>query len=110
MPHPQRVEVVARVLHDYTVALADRVAGLLVVLYTQPVSRTCTLHLDDVTIDTPTVSINRPADSSTNSSGSATPSPSNRFPTEPVAVPAQLSGPPPRPVDARPPAQPTQGH
>jgi hypothetical protein len=47
----QRWETARRLLHDDTLAVADRVAGLLVVLYAQRVSAIARLTVDDVAID-----------------------------------------------------------
>ena len=49
----QRWEVVRRLLHDSAIALEDRVAGLLVLLYGQPISRIALLTRDRV-IENPT--------------------------------------------------------
>jgi hypothetical protein len=49
MPYADRVELVSRLLHDDTIAVADRVAGLLVALYAQPVTRIWGLRCDAVT-------------------------------------------------------------
>ena len=51
MPHNQRVELVARLLHDNTIPLDDRVAGLLVAVYAQPVTRVCRLPATSITCD-----------------------------------------------------------
>lgn len=48
MPHQDRVALISQLLHDETLELADRVAGLLVALYAQPVSRICRISLDDI--------------------------------------------------------------
>lgn len=60
MPHHDRVALIAALLHDENIDLADRVAGLLVALYAQPVSRICRVRLDDINItnDPSTVVIN----------------------------------------------------
>lgn len=49
MTHLDRVEVISRLLHDDSIAIGDRVAGLLVALYAQPVTRICRLRCDTVT-------------------------------------------------------------
>ena len=48
MPHDDRVALIARLLTGDDLDLADRVAGLLVALYAQPVSRLCHIHLADI--------------------------------------------------------------
>jgi len=48
MDPEQRWLVVRRLLHDDTVALEDRVAGSLVLLYAQPLSRIATMTTDQV--------------------------------------------------------------
>lgn len=48
MPHGERVKLVSRLLHDDTIPLGDRVAGLLVALYAQPVTRISRLRLDAI--------------------------------------------------------------
>jgi hypothetical protein len=48
MPHDERVALVTRLLHDDSLTLTDRVAGLLVTLYAQPVSRLCSIALSDI--------------------------------------------------------------
>lgn len=44
----QRWNLVQRLLNDQTIGTIERVAGLLVLLYAQPVSRICTLRIDQV--------------------------------------------------------------
>jgi len=48
--HDHHVTVVARLLHDDTITLTDRVAGLLVALYAQPVTRVSRLRHDAIVI------------------------------------------------------------
>jgi hypothetical protein len=45
----ERVTLTARLLHDDSLDLRDRVAGCLVLIYAQPASRIVTLTIDDVT-------------------------------------------------------------
>jgi hypothetical protein len=47
----ERARVARRLLHDPAIPLADRVAGELVVLFAQPLSRIARLTIDDVAID-----------------------------------------------------------
>ena len=49
--HDQRWRLVRRLLHDENVHTVDRVAGLLILLYAQPVSRIATLTLDRIHTD-----------------------------------------------------------
>ena len=49
MPESDRVELVARLLHDDTIPTVERVAGLLVALYAQPVTRICTIRREAIT-------------------------------------------------------------
>jgi hypothetical protein len=58
MHSEQRWAVVDRLLHDDTVVLADRVAGCLVLLYAQQLSRIVTLTVDQVTTHDNEVHIN----------------------------------------------------
>ena len=60
MPPGQRVELIARLINDTTLRLDLRVAGLLVTLYAQPVSRICQIRRDDIiaTTNATTVVIN----------------------------------------------------
>ncbi len=51
MPHHDRVAIIRRLLHDNTINTADRVAGLLVALYAQPVTRISNLPITAVAID-----------------------------------------------------------
>jgi hypothetical protein len=51
------IELAGRLLHDPLITTRDRVAGSLVVLFAQHVSRVARLTLDDITIDTSTVAI-----------------------------------------------------
>ena len=48
MPADERRPLIARLINDDTIALEERVAGLLVVLYAQPASRITRLQVDDV--------------------------------------------------------------
>lgn len=50
MPRDDRVALIAQLLTGDHLDLADRVAGLLVALYAQPVSRLCHVHLDDINL------------------------------------------------------------
>jgi hypothetical protein len=52
-----RWEAARRLLHDDTVGCRDRLAGLLVLLYAQPVARISRLAIDQITIDGTTVRI-----------------------------------------------------
>jgi len=51
----ERAELAQRLLHDDAVALADRVAALLVILYAQPLATIVRLTIDDVTISAASV-------------------------------------------------------
>lgn len=51
MPHDDRIVVIGRLLRDDTIDTADRVAGLLVALYAQPVTRISSLPAAAVSID-----------------------------------------------------------
>lgn len=53
----ERWTIATRLLTDYTLDPADRVAGLLVVLYAQPLSRIATLTRGDITIANNTVQL-----------------------------------------------------
>lgn len=57
MPHSERVELVRRLLTDTTITLADRVAGLLVAVYAQPVTRVCRLRCEAFTINDDSVAL-----------------------------------------------------
>jgi hypothetical protein len=48
LAHHERVELVSRLLYDETIPLPDRVAGLLVALFAQPVTRVSRLRIDAV--------------------------------------------------------------
>jgi hypothetical protein len=48
MDPDERFEVLARLLHDDTLELTDRVAGCLLLLYAQPLSRITTITLDQI--------------------------------------------------------------
>lgn len=48
LAHNQRVALISRLLYEQTIALSDRVAGLLVALYAQPVTRISRLRTDAV--------------------------------------------------------------
>lgn len=61
-PHPnpalaERAEHARRLLHDDDLVLADRVAGLLVILYAQTVSAIVRLTVDDINVASDVVSI-----------------------------------------------------
>jgi len=49
--HIERAEVARRLLHDPGIHPTDRIAGTLVVLFAQPLSRIARLTIDDVAID-----------------------------------------------------------
>lgn len=51
MPHAERVDIIRHLLTDDTIPDADRIAGLLVALYAQPVSRVSNLQTDAITIE-----------------------------------------------------------
>ncbi len=51
MPARQRGELIGRLVHDANLRLDDRVAGLLVTLYAQPVTRVSRLRLNDISHD-----------------------------------------------------------
>jgi hypothetical protein len=51
MARHERVALVNQLLHDDSLALADRVAGLLVALYAQPVSRLCDIAISDIDLN-----------------------------------------------------------
>jgi len=57
MSHPERIDLVARLLHDDRFVLADRVAGLLTVVCAQPVTRLTRLRLDAVLTEGGTTSV-----------------------------------------------------
>lgn len=48
--HADRVTLIARLIDDNTIKLSDRLAGLLVALYAQPVTRISVLRRDAITI------------------------------------------------------------
>ncbi len=48
MPRTNRVALIRRLLTDDAVRLGDRVAGLLVAVYAQPVSRLCHIRVEDI--------------------------------------------------------------
>ena len=48
MPHNDRAALIGRLLHDPDITLTDRVAGLLVAVYAQPVTRITRLRRSDV--------------------------------------------------------------
>ena len=50
--HDERLGVVRRLLHDDTLDFRDRVAGLLILLYAQPLTRILALKIEDVMIET----------------------------------------------------------
>lgn len=50
MPTSQRTEIVQRLLHDNTISIDERVAGLFVVVYAQPVSRICRMRSNAVAV------------------------------------------------------------
>jgi hypothetical protein len=50
LPHHERIALIRRLLADDTLATGDRVAGLLVLLYAQPVARISRLPVDAVTV------------------------------------------------------------
>jgi integrase len=47
-PESHRLEVLARVLADDQIVLGDRVAGCLILLFAQPITRVCALRIDDI--------------------------------------------------------------
>jgi len=49
--HDERLGVVRRLLHDDAVDLRDRVAGLLILIYAQPLTRILALKIEDVMIN-----------------------------------------------------------
>lgn len=49
--HDERLGVVRGLLHDDAIDLRDRVAGLLILIYAQPLTRILALRIDDVAID-----------------------------------------------------------
>ncbi len=51
MAHTDHVALIAHLLHDHTLHLIDRVAGLLSIVYAQPVSRLHTLRVDAIHTD-----------------------------------------------------------
>jgi hypothetical protein len=57
IPNTDRFALARRLLADQTLATRDRVAGLLIVLFAQPVNRVARLTIDDVTITNTRVSI-----------------------------------------------------
>ena len=57
MPHPDRVALVGRLLTDDGLALADRVAGLFVVVCAQPATRISVLRIDAVEVHGATTSV-----------------------------------------------------
>lgn len=56
-PTDERLATIRRLLHDDTLDLRDRVGGLLVLLFAQPVSRVLALTVDDVQTDGQRVTI-----------------------------------------------------
>jgi hypothetical protein len=50
LPHHERIALIRRLFTDDTLATVDRVAGLLVLLYAQPVARISRLPVDAVTV------------------------------------------------------------
>lgn len=48
MPQPERLELIGRLLTDPDLSLRTRVAGVIVLLYAQPLSRVVRLTLDDI--------------------------------------------------------------
>jgi hypothetical protein len=67
-----RNELARRLLHDPGITTRDRVAGSLIVLFAQPLSRVARLAIQDITLDQDTVSI--------------------RLGTSPITVPEPLAG------------------
>jgi hypothetical protein len=57
MPHPDRVDLVGRLLADDGLALADRVAGLLAIVCAQPATRISSLRIDAVDVHDGTTSV-----------------------------------------------------
>ncbi len=57
MPHPDRVALVGRLLTDDSLALADRVAGLFVVVCAQPATRISVLRIDAIEAHGATTSV-----------------------------------------------------
>jgi hypothetical protein len=51
IPNEARLNVVRRLLHDGDLDLRDRVAGLLILIYAQPLTRILALKIDDLVID-----------------------------------------------------------
>lgn len=51
MSNEQRLSLVRRLLNDSDVDLRDRVAGCLILIYAQPLTRVLSLRIDDVAID-----------------------------------------------------------
>jgi hypothetical protein len=51
MPNEERLSVVRRLLNDTSVNLRERVAGCLVLVYAQPLTRVLALTIDDVAVD-----------------------------------------------------------
>ncbi len=56
-PTDERLATIRRVLHDDTLDLRDRVGGLLILLFAQPVSRVLVLTVDDIATDGQRVTI-----------------------------------------------------
>ena len=54
----QRLEVLRRLLTDSTIPIPDRVIGVLILLYAQPLSRILTLRTTDIITDGPELTIN----------------------------------------------------
>lgn len=72
MDPDKRWSILARLLHDHTVDLTDRVAGSLLLCYAQPLSRITALTVDQITRDPGLTTI--------------------RFGTDPIVVPQPLAG------------------
>jgi hypothetical protein len=53
----QRLNVVRHLLHDGVIDLRDRVAGLLILIYIQPLTRVLALRIDDVVIESDQVDL-----------------------------------------------------
>jgi hypothetical protein len=56
-PTDERLATIRRLLHDDTLDLRDRVGGLLVLLFAQPISRVLALTVDDITTNAQRVTI-----------------------------------------------------
>lgn len=57
VPVHDRVELARRLLHEQGIETRDRVAGVLVVIFAQPVTKIASLTIDDVAINEQTVAI-----------------------------------------------------